>query len=642
MNEAMGEVDPSLLPPNPERLGKAQMIAILDAGAQYGMDIEQQAKRQGFDAVRLPYDTPVEDLYGYGGIILSGGPESVYDESSPRPDPRLLSDQEGRPPLLGICHGEQMINFAFGGSVERLDTREDGFEKIQLDPDTPLLQGLGHEEVFVTTHGDTITEVAPGFEVIARSGDLIAGIANYEKQIYGVQFHPEVSPPAGPLVLKNFMENICGLTASYEYNTENFIEDAIQEVRESVGSREVLAYISGGVDSSALAKLLERALSNEQVSLVLVDHGFMRAEEIDEVSAMLAASNIHVQVVDAYEKFKHATTFIDGIETSPLDQVSDPEIKRKIIGNTFITVQEETAREIGLDMDNYILAMGTLYTDLIESGSAIASGKADGIKTHHNDTEFVRQLRKQGRVLEPWRFIQKDDVREVGRILGLDEAIYSRQPFPGPGLAIRIICGDTLHRPDNFESIVGQLNTFGDDSMRVDFGPIKSVGLQGDARTYANLALLSGERDWVKLKEAAKRIPNTVHDINRVAYVFGSPLVKTPDVIVPTFVNDETVKKLKQADAIVNKKLRTYGLDKTISQVPVILLPIDFDNTGSRSIAIRTFQTVNFKTGDVALPGIDFPEHVLLEIVDEILELPEIDRVLYDLTSKPPGTTEWE
>ena len=620
----------------------SETVAILDGGAQYAMDIEQQVKRLGHNAVRIPFDTPIETLYQFGAVILSGGPESVYDESSPKTDPRFFTHKEGRPPALGICYGDQLINFALGGEVEKLSKREDGYTTVDLLGNSALSGQIDSKQNFVMSHGDTITTLAPGFRAIAYSGDLIAGIANDEEKLYGVQFHPEVSPPAGTEILDNFLKNISGLEAGYEYSYENFIEDSCRQVREFVGDRQVLAYISGGVDSSTLAKLLEEALPSDQVFLVLVDHGFMRAEEIEKVTAMLAESDIHIQVYDATEDYKSATTIIDGVETDTLDKVSDPEIKRKIIGDNFIKIQEKMAELLGLDPETYILAMGSLYTDLIESGSKIASDNAATIKTHHNDTELVRHMREAGRVLEPWRFIQKDDVRAVGKLLGLREEIFNRQPFPGPGLAIRVICGDIPYITENSYQIAAQLRLYESDEIKASLLPIKSVGVQGDGRTYAHVVGLSSQKDWPKLKELADQIPRGVHDVNRVAYVFGEPVDGGLDSLTPTFLTDDVIVELKTVDAIVNRKLEQYGLDKTLSQVPVILLPLHFGETGKRSVAIRTFMTTNFKTGNAAIPGIDFPEEVLLEIVDELLQLPGIARVLYDLTSKPPGTTEWE
>lgn len=621
---------------------KANRVAILDAGAQYAMDIEQQAKRLGHEAERLPFHTPIESLYDYGAIILSGGPESVYDPKAPQPDPRLFTISKGRPPVLGICYGEQLINHRMGGKVEKLERREDGYTSVRFAGKPTLAGSIGDSAHVIMSHGDTVTELASGFTAIAYSGSLIAGIANEDKQLYGVQFHPEVSPPDGTEILRAYLQDIAKLGPDYAYSDEDFINDAIREIQDFVGKRQVLAFVSGGVDSSALAKLLERALPAEQLSLVLVDHGFMREGEIEYVKQMLSDSGVDVTVYDAWNEFRQATTVIDGVQTLPLDQVADPEVKRKIIGDCFISVQERMAESLGLNPDTYVLAMGSLYTDLIESGSVVVSDKASTIKTHHNDTEQVRNMRQKGHVLEPWRYIQKDNVRAVGKLLGLSEEIYNRQPFPGPGIAIRIICGDQPYVTDDSGQISQQLKTYANTSTHVSLLPIRTVGVQGDGRTYAHLVGLSGDRNWQALKLLADEIPRAIHGVNRVVYIFGKVSDDNITGLTPTFLTNDVIHLQKQADVIVNQVLAANKIDRDLAQVPVILTGLNFGQHGKRSVAIRTFKTVNFKTGDAALPGIDFPESVLLDIVSKLQALPEIAAVLYDLTSKPPATTEWE
>ncbi len=626
----------------PERVPAAPVVKILDGGAQYVNDIEQQVKRLGFYAERVPFETPLEDLQDCQAIILSGGPESVYDPQSPRCDPRLVEPGADRPPILGICYGAQLINYLRGGTVESLDTREDGFTDISVTPESALFTGLDSNQVVLMSHGDTVVQPADGFEVVARSGELVAAIANPSEKMYGLQFHPEVSTLKGPDMLRNFLEEVAGMESDYSYTAEEFIEDSIKEVQEQVGERQVIAFISGGVDSSALGALLERALPSEQLFLVYVNNGFMRANESEYVAKMLGDAGIHVRVFDATDMFLSGTTVIDGVETPPLYEVLEPEVKRKIIGDTFIKVQDRMAEELGLDLETFMLAMGTLHTDLIESGSKHASQKADTIKSHHNDTEEVRRLRDAGRVLEPWRHIQKDDVREAARVLGLPPAISERQPFPGPGLAIRIICAEKPTFDENFFKTVEQLEPFDTPDIKTMLLPIQTVGVQGDHRTYGHLVGLSGKQDWAELRAMAKTIPRQVHGVNRVVYVFGEAVGPTAYEITPTRLTPDVIEQLRTVDNIVNQKLLANGLDQSISQVPVVSFPVNFGEPGKRSIGIRTIMTTNFKTGDIAVPGIDFPEAVLLEIVDEVSKVPGIARIVYDLTSKPPATTEWE
>lgn len=612
-------------------------VAILDAGAQYGMDIEQQVKKLGFNAKRLPFETPVKKLEAASAIILSGGPESVYDKSAPKFDLKIL---ESGKPILGICYGAQLINYSLGGAVKSLSKREDGFTDITVSKSI-IFSGLGKKQTVLMSHGDTVTKLAAGFEVKARSGNLIAAIENNKSKIYGLQFHPEVSTEHGPEMLKNFLNKVSGLKPGYKYTTGEFINDVVNEVKEFAGNKQVLAFVSGGVDSSALAALLSHALPKIQISLVYVDHGFMRLGESEYVAKMLAKTGIKLNVFDASKIFANATTIVNGKKTQPLNKTVDPEIKRKIIGDTFIKVQDHMAETLGLDTNKFILAMGTLHTDLIESGSSHASNKADTIKSHHNDTEAVRKLREQGRVLEPWKLLQKDDVRKVAKELGLPAEIHNRQPFPGPGLAIRIICTQEPAFPDNKSAILRKLKKFETSAIKTTLLPIKSVGVQGDHRTYGNVVALSGKPDWGQLTKIARDLPREVHEVNRVVYLFKDSVGNNISKVTPTLLNAKSVDKLKVADDLVNSVLVKHGLDKNISQVPVILLPFG-KSSGGHSIAIRTFMTTNFKTGDFAMPGRDIPKIVLDEIVKLLLKLGGISYVLYDLTSKPPATTEWE
>jgi GMP synthase (glutamine-hydrolysing) len=635
-------------PPPGELLRKPEMptarevVYILDGGAQYALDIEQQLKRQGFYAERVPFETPLENLQDSRAVILSGGPESVYDPEAPGCDPRLLEPRDDRPPVLGICYGAQLINHARGGSVVRLEEEEYGTTAITIDSNSVLFRGLALDQEALMSHGDTMVELAPGFEVVARSGDMVAAIANPDERLYGFQFHPEVSTAEGPAMLRNFLQNVAGMEANYTYTYEEFVEDAVQEVREQADGHQVLAFISGGVDSAALAALLEKALPSEQLFLIYVNNGFMRQGESEYVQKTLAGAGIQVQVFDGTDMFLTGNTVINGVETPPLYQVTDPEIKRKIIGDIFIKVQERMGAELGLDTDNFKLAMGTLYTDLIESGSKHASDKAAVIKSHHNDTELVRRLREAGRVIEPWRYLQKDDVRAVGKLLGLPAEIYERQPFPGPGLAIRAICAERPYIPPDFDLVTDRLSAFDMPEITTCLLPVQTVGVQGDHRTYGHLAGLSGKMDWPELIQLARTIPRQIRSINRVVYLFGGPVSGGLDQITPTHLTPDVIEQLRAVDAIVNQRLKQHGLDRSISQVPVVSFPVPFGEPGARSIGIRTIMTPNFKTGDIAVPGKDFPEEVLLDIVHEITKIPGIARIAYDLTSKPPATTEWE
>jgi GMP synthase (glutamine-hydrolysing) len=310
-------------------------------------------------------------------------------------------------------------------------------------------------------------------------------------------------------------------------------------------------------------------------------------------------------------------------------------------------VRKRIEQNLGLDPERTILAQGTLRPDLIESGSRLASGKADVIKTHHNDTELVRQLRAEGRVLEPLKDLHKDEVRALGEMLGLPAELVWRQPFPGPGLAIRIICAKDAFI-ENYDEVATQLAEFGDDKTTVNLLPIKTVGVQGDGRSYSYAAVLSGEENWSKLFDLAREIPKKVkgaNGVNRVVFAFGEPIESgDKEAITPTLLTSDVIEQERRADHIVNEILREYGLNRSLSQVPVILTPVSFGEAGKRSVAIRPFITNDFMTGRPAVPGQDMPEEALHEIVKSLLADQDLNlaRVMLDLTSKPPGTTEWE
>ncbi len=613
-------------------------VAILDAGAQYGKVIDRRVRNLLVRSEILPLDTPLKELEGYGAIIISGGPDSVYSPNSPKPDPNLFKFKK---PLLGICYGMQLINQAYKGTVEKKATREDGQFEIEVDPSTPFFNGLDTRQSVLMSHGDSLGLIAPGFRVVAKSNDIVAAIADDKRKIYGVQFHPEVDlTDNGVEMLSNFLFKIAGLRKTY--TLEDKLEESIKYIREAVGKRQVLAFVSGGVDSTVLAVLLSKALPANQVHVVHVDTGFMRKDESSGVEKALRKIGINMLVIDAAKQFYSARTEIDGIKIPPLSKVTDPELKRRIIGDTFVKVMERVIDNLKLNPANTVLAQGTLRPDLIESASKLASSKAAVIKTHHNDTELVRQLRNDGRVIEPLQQLHKDEVRQLGEKLGLPTDLVWRQPFPGPGLAIRLLCSTEPYITDDFEDIVKLLKEFEDNEIKVHLLPVRTVGVQGDGRSYSYLVGLSGAADWPKLIGKAREIPKRIHSVNRVVYIFGGTIRQSPLGITPTFPSIDAIEQLRAADARVNAVLSKHGLNKRISQVPVVSFPLNFGIEGNRSIGIRPFITNDFMTGAPAIPGVNIDEAILNEIVDEVLSVPGISKVVYDLTSKPPGTTEWE
>lgn len=612
-------------------------VAILDAGAQYGKVIDRRVRELSIETEMLPLDTPSNALGEYGAIILTGGPDSVTREGAPQCDPRIFSIGK---PVLGICYGLHLMAHHNGGSVVAKERREDGECDITVEQ-SPLFAGLDSRQRVLMSHGYTVDKLADGFQSIADSSGLIAAIEHPERRLYGLQFHPEVDLTArGREIFRNFLYNIARLEATF--TMENREERAISYLRDTVGSAPVLALVSGGVDSTVLAALLNRALDAKQLHAIHIDNGFMRTDESAQVARALADVGVTLDVIDARADFYGGTTELHGRRVGPLRETTNPEEKRHIIGDTFMRVASRAMAERGLDPETTYLAQGTLRPDLIESASKLASASADTIKTHHNDTELVRQLRETGRVVEPLQELHKDEVRELGRMLGLPEKIVGRQPFPGPGLAVRLLCTREPYRTEGFAQLEEELQAHTPVGTRASLLPIRTVGVQGDGRSYSYLVGLSGAKDWDALFSAAREIPKSFHDVNRVVYLFGDRIAEPVMEITPTLPTEESVSQLRAADAIVNDVLTSHSLDKRLSQVPVVSFPVGFGIPGARSIGIRTFITNDFMTGRPAVPGEEFPHEALDEIVSRVGALQGIARVAYDLTAKPPGTTEWE
>jgi GMP synthase (glutamine-hydrolysing) len=614
-------------------------VAILDAGAQYGKVIDRRVRELGVESNLLPFDTSATELKNYRAIILSGGPESVYSPKAPAYDPKIF---ELGLPILGICYGMHLINYVMGGTVEKKSRREDGPCVITVDPTSRLFEGFEKEQDVLMSHGDTIDQVGPGFRVIADSNGLHAAMENPDKKMFAVQFHPEVDlSKNGKQVISNFLFKIVGMEKNFTVGDRK--EIATEHIKEKVKDGQVIVLVSGGVDSAVCAALLHEALKPEQIIALHIDHGFMRKDESKKVIEALKNVGLTVMSVDASERFATATTKIDGKETLPLSETTSPEEKRKIIGDTFVKVTEQELAKLDLNLDKVFLVQGTLRPDLIESASTLASKKADTIKTHHNDTQLIRELRQRGRVIEPLSEYHKDEVRELGTQLGLPAELVWRQPFPGPGLAIRILCAEEPYLTDSFSQVEKNLAQLGTEQISVSLLAARTVGVQGDGRTYSYLAALSGETNWKTLFELARKIPKEVHQVNRVVYVFGEKLETVQPEITPTKLSPDVVQQLQDADDIVNQVLQKYDLIRSLSQVPVVLFPVNFGKEGKRSIGIRTFITNDFMTGVPAFPGKEMPLQALEEMVERIIKNDNrIARVVYDLTSKPPGTTEWE
>ncbi len=504
-------------------------ILILDFGGQTAQLIGRRIRDIGVFTEILPGDTALDDsvLRDVKGIVMSGSPFSVTDDDAPRPDPRLY---ELGLPVLGICYGLQRMTADNGGEVQQSATREFGRSRLEFIQRHPLFEDVPERFVSWMSHGDSISSLAPGFELVARSENgLPACVASSSRNFVGIQFHPEVSHcEYGNAILENFAVRVAG--ARKQWSVEKYLEQVEEEIRTQVGDSPVLLLISGGVDSTVVGALLLHALNPERVHLMYIDTGLMRKNETDEVTEslrQLGATNLYI--VHAEDVFLQA-----------LAGFSEPEEKRRIIGDLFMTVQE---REIAQHhVADSFLAQGTLYTDMIESGHGVGT-KGAVIKSHHNvRSPLVSRKRAQGKIVEPLRWLYKDEVRRLGERLGVSQAIVHRHPFPGPGLAVRILGEVTREKCDILRDAdaiyISELKRRGlYDQIWQAFSvllPIQSVGVTGDTRHYGYVlalrAVISADGmtadvypfPMQDLLEISSLITNKVRDIGRVTYDISS------------------------------------------------------------------------------------------------------------------------
>ncbi|MBN8587262.1 MAG: glutamine-hydrolyzing GMP synthase [Rhodothermia bacterium] len=511
-----------------------QKIVILDFGSQFTQLIARRIRELGVYCEIYPCTKPIEEVAAMQplGLVLSGGPSSVYDTNAPQLDPAYLSlnRSDGSPlPILGICYGLQTIAHLMGGKVERATKREFGRAYLQAQPDEILFEDMKDQTVVWMSHGDHLTALPEGFKVIAHTENApIAAVRANHKPIWGVQFHPEVAHTSeGKTLFRNFVIQICG--GRGDWTSASFVEEKIADIKAQVGDGHVILGLSGGVDSSVAAVLLHKALG-DQLTCIFINNGLLRKGEFEQVQTTFRDHfHIRLKAIDASERF-----------LTELTGVTDPEHKRKIIGRVFIEVFDDLTQEISQELGQKptFLAQGTLYPDVIESVSF--KGPSVTIKSHHNVGGLPENM--PFRLIEPFRELFKDEVRAVGRFLGVPEAIIDRHPFPGPGLAIRIIGDITTNRLallkeadaifiEELKRKKHYLETW---QAFVVLLPVQSVGVMGDERTYENVCALRAvtsvdgmTADWAHLPyeflaHVSNRIINEVRGINRVVYDISS------------------------------------------------------------------------------------------------------------------------
>jgi GMP synthase (glutamine-hydrolysing) len=589
-------------------------IVVLNAGGQYCHLIARRIRELGVHAVVADVHRSAADLRGARGIIISGGPASVTEATSPSVDRAIY---ELGVPVLGICYGHQLLARDLAGRVEPGTTKEYGHAALHAG-EGRLFRALPTRKFTVwMSHGDTVVDVPPGFSITGETDDCkVAAMEDAGRRFFGLQFHPEVvHTEHGTEIYRTFVFDVCGCRADWDPRAR--VDHVIADIRRVAGDRSVFFLISGGVDSTVAFSLCARALGPERVLGLYVDTGFMREGDAEAMQYLRGSLGERaVRLVDRSADF-----------FGRLRGVTHPEDKRAIIGERFVAVQEDEFARLGLDPDGWLLGQGTIYPDTIESGGARHAAK---IKTHHNRVARIHALIDAGRVIEPLVEFYKDEVRVLGEQLGLPHEVVWRHPFPGPGLAVRCLAAEahaaveaaTLPLPAGVEGWVV---------------PVRTVGVQGDERSYSRLLAVTGIDDAEAAGALARRVTNEHRTLNRVALVVhGRPAFGTL-AIHPATLTPERIALLRAADAVVTRLVRARGLYDAIWQMPVAMLPLG-TAPGRETIVLRPVNSRDGMTADFAR----LPASVVRDLAQALAALPGIDAVLYDVTNKPPATIELE
>ena len=626
-----------------------EKIVVLDFGSQYAHLIAKRFRMLGYySEIALP-SADVETLAGAKGIVFSGGPASVYDENTPDFNSEILNLDI---PVLGLCYGHYIVQLGYNGKVGKADVGEFGFAELNLADGMngaaakcPLFKGVeGSQQVWMS-HQDGVLKLGEGFEVVGSTKDCpFAATQNLAKRRFSLQFHCEVKDtPCGNQIFQNFAE-YCGMEKNWDQDT--VLNIILENIKKEADGRNVLLFLSGGVDSTITFALLNKALGQDRVLGLHIDNGFMRKNESHNVA-------------EAYRKFGFTNFIVEDASESFLKAIAgltDPQKKRMAVGENFITVRNEVTARQNLD-DSWLLAQGTLYPDIIESGG---TKNSHTIKTHHNRVAGIQELIAKGLIIEPIRDLYKDEVRAIGKKLGLPDELVMRHPFPGPGLSINVLCNDGKADAKDLEELPlaqKELDEIKLDmfcpkctaSLKRSVLPVRSVGVQGDFRTYRFPALLTFREEGdgfyhfpdkrEKIEECSSTITNAAKYINRTCIkLFQRPGI-TDDAlkIQEGYCDRRRLDQLREVDNIVLTELHKSGWYDKIFQHLTIDLPYA-SSADHASFVLRPVISEDVMTARFAM----WPKELLETIVHKITELPFVDALYFDATNKPPATFGWE
>lgn len=620
-------------------------IVVLDFGSQYAHLIAKRFRMMGYySEIALP-SAGLETFKNAKGIVLSGGPSSIYDKNAPEFNSEILKLDI---PILGLCYGHYVLQTGYNGKAQKALVGEFGFATLELNQNVkcPLFEEIASPQQVWMSHQDAVVKPGDGFETVGSTKDCeFAALQNLEKKRFSLQFHCEVKDtPCGNKILENFAK-FCGMEKNWDQDT--VLNHIIDSIKNQADDKNVLLFLSGGVDSTVAFALLNKALGQKRVLGLHIDNGFMRKNESKKVEEAYKNHGFSNFIVEDASK-----TFLKAVEN-----LTDPQKKRMAIGENFITVRNEVVAKQKFDENKWLLAQGTLYPDIIESGG---TKNSNVIKTHHNRVDGIQKLIEKGLIIEPLKDLYKDEVRAIGKKLGLEDELVMRHPFPGPGLSINVLCSNGTMTDNDKEEFKKaqeeiskvQLEMFCEkcsENLEKYILPVKSVGVQGDFRTYRFPSVISFAKTengfyhlpkkWEKLEAASSQITNSASFINRtIIRLWQNPSVKDEALkLQEGYCTKDRLDQTRDADDIVLTALHKSGWYNKIFQHLTINLPYA-SSKEKCSFVLRPLCSEDVMTARFA----QLPQNLLMDIVQEISKLPYVDAIFFDLTNKPPATFGWE